>query len=110
MTSFLLHPVKHILLLLSLCFSITAIAQNEVKEEEEEADDTDSSQLTTIKEQKPEIFTSGFIDIFNNGQVNASARFLRLYIGEPGRFALPLSFYSGVSSNNFESQSTASYG
>ena len=24
---------------------------------------------------KPEIFTSGFIDIINNGQVNASARF-----------------------------------
>ncbi|HOZ67928.1 MAG TPA: hypothetical protein PLU11_06980 [Chitinophagaceae bacterium] len=53
---------------------------------------------------KPEIFTSGFIDIVNNGQVNASARFIRLFIGEPGKFALPLSFYSGVSSNNFQQQ------
>jgi len=51
---------------------------------------------------KPEIFTSGFIDIINNGQVNASARFIRLYIGEAGKFAIPLSVYSGVSSNSFQ--------
>ena len=44
---------------------------------------------------KPEILTSGFIDIINNGQVNASARFIRLYIGEPGKFAIPLSIFSG---------------
>ncbi|MBP6431303.1 MAG: hypothetical protein KA319_06010 [Ferruginibacter sp.] len=56
------------------------------------------------KEYKPEIFTSGFIDIINNGQVNASARFIRLYIGEPGKFAIPLSLYGGVSSNNFQNQ------
>ncbi len=53
---------------------------------------------------KPEILSSGFIDIFNNGQVNASARLIRLYIGEPGKFALPLSIYSGVSSNSFQNQ------
>lgn len=52
---------------------------------------------------KPEILTSGFIDIINNGQVNASARFIRLFIGEPGKFAIPLSIYSGVSANNFSS-------
>ena len=51
---------------------------------------------------KPEIFTSGFIDIINNGQVNASARFIRLYVGEPGKFSIPLSLYSGVSSNSFQ--------
>lgn len=55
---------------------------------------------------KPEIFTSGFIDIVNNGQVNASARFIRLYIGEPGKFAVPLSLYGGVSNNNFQNQNT----
>lgn len=54
------------------------------------------------KSYKPEIFTSGFIDFINNGQVNASARFIRLYIGEPGKFAFPLSIYSGVSSNSFQ--------
>lgn len=65
---------------------------------------TNNSQFNrpaTTTSYKPEIFTSGFIDIINNGQVNASARFIRLYIGEPGKFALPLSIYSGVSSNNF---------
>jgi hypothetical protein len=55
---------------------------------------------------KPEIFTSGFIDIMNNGQVNASARFIRLFMGEPGKFAIPLSMYSGVSANNFQQSST----
>lgn len=54
---------------------------------------------------KPEIFSSGFIDIMNSGQVNASARFIKLYIGEPGKFAIPISFYGGVSNNNFQSQS-----
>jgi hypothetical protein len=32
---------------------------------------------------KPEVLNSGFIDILTNGQINASARFIRLYIGEP---------------------------
>ena len=57
-----------------------------------------------LVQQKPEILSSGFIDIVNNGQINASARFIRLYIGEPGRFSIPLSIYSGVSSNNFQNQ------
>lgn len=56
------------------------------------------------KSYKPEIFTSGFIDIMNNGQVNAAARFIRLYVGEPGKFAVPLSLYGGVSNNNFQNQ------
>jgi hypothetical protein len=63
-----------------------------------------STQKINSKDYKPEIFTSGFIDIINNGQVNASARFIRLYVGEPGKFAIPLSIYSGVSSNNFANQ------
>ena len=40
----------------------------------------------------------------NSGQVNASARFIRLFIGEPVKFALPISFYGGVSNNNFQHQ------
>ncbi len=62
------------------------------------------SNSTTKNFYKPEILTSGFIDIINNGQVNASARFIRLFIGEPGKFAVPLSIYSGVSSNSFQNQ------
>jgi hypothetical protein len=65
-----------------------------------------ASKTIPPKEYKPEIFTSGFIDVLNSGQVNASARFIRLYIGEPGKFALPLSLYSGVSSNNFQNSQT----
>ena len=72
------------------------------------AQHTDSLKLPTALSKptgyKPEILTSGFIDIVNNGQLNASARFIRLYIGEPGKFAIPLSMYSGVSSNNFQNQ------
>lgn len=60
----------------------------------------------TNKTYRPEIFTSGFIDVINNGQVNASARFIRLFIGEPGRFAIPLCLYGGVSNNNFQNQNT----
>ncbi len=66
------------------------------------------------KTYKPEILTSGFIDIVNNGQVNASARFIRLFIGEPGnkpngkrRFAVPLSVYSGVSSSSFNNSNAS---
>ena len=55
---------------------------------------------------KPEIFTNGFIDIMNNGQVNASARFIRLFIGEPGKFSFPLSVYGGVSANNFQNNNS----
>ena len=57
---------------------------------------------------KPEILTNGFIDVVNNGQLNAAARFIRLYIGEPGKFAIPLSVYSGVSSNTFQNTNTTS--
>ena len=53
---------------------------------------------------KPGIFTNGFLDIMSNGQMNVSARFIRLYIGEPGKFAIPISVYSGVSANSFQDQ------
>lgn len=66
------------------------------------SDRQDVKKVVDPKDYKPEIFTSGFIDIINNGQLNASARFIRLYIGEPEKFAVPLSLYSGVSSNNFK--------
>jgi hypothetical protein len=77
---------------------------------------TTFAQTTTVakpitlpqKEYKPEILTSGFIDVVNNGQVNASARFIRLYIGEPNKFAIPLSIYSGVSANNFSNVNNTS--
>lgn len=64
--------------------------------------------LPNSQNYKPEIFTSGFIDVINNGQVNASARLIRLFVGEPGKFSIPLSLYSGVSANNFQSSPNSS--
>ena len=55
---------------------------------------------------KPEIFSSGFIDIINSGQINASARLVKLYLGEVGKFSIPISFYGGVSNNNFQQQTS----
>lgn len=73
--------------------------------------DTAVSAQTFIKKDstvpKPELFTSGFIDIMNSGQVNASARFIKLFIGEPGKFAIPISFYGGVSNNNFQNSNSS---
>jgi hypothetical protein len=49
---------------------------------------------------KPEILSGGFIDFVQNGQMSASARLFRLYIGEPGKFQVPVSIYTGVTANN----------
>lgn len=73
--------------------------KNEIENKPITLKDSSKNQVLSLK---PEIFTSGFIDIINNGQVNASARFIRLMIGEPSKFAIPLSLYSGVSSNRFQ--------
>lgn len=50
---------------------------------------------------RPEIFTNGFVDIMNYGQMNASARFFKLYLGVPGKWVVPISLYTGVTSNSF---------
>ena len=91
------------LVLLLLSASLTKMAVGQAKPAL-----SDSLKVSKLQKQKPEIFTSGFLDIMNSGQVNAAARFIRLYIGEPGKFAGPLSFYSGVSANNFQNQTTGS--
>ena len=92
-----MHPLLPIFLWLCPSFAIAQVRE-----------DKDFTKADTVKKYnkaiapKPEILSSGFIDLISNGQVNASARFIRLYIGEPGRFAIPLSIYSGVSSNSFQ--------
>src|SRR5689334_23065086 len=103
--------MKNILLIIKwlLCFNsfsqtkdTTSRTLNRFSNPDLELTSTYSINQTTKNSFKPEIFTSGFIDIVNSGQVNASARFIRLYVGEPGKFAIPLSLYSGVSSNSFQ--------
>jgi hypothetical protein len=101
------HTAKIFTLLLLLSCCSSAFCQNEDSTVVEE--ETDTTEVASAQTQKPELFTSGFIDVFNSGQVNASARFLRLNIGEPGKFSIPLSFYSGVSSNNFQSQAAGTF-
>lgn len=66
-----------------------------------------SQSTDSALKKKPELFSSGFIDVMNSGQVNASARIIRLYIGEPGKFSIPVSFYGGVSNNTFQTVSPA---
>ena len=61
----------------------------------------EAERIPGIQHAKPEILSGGFIDFAQNGQMNASARFFRLYIGEPGKFQIPVSVYTGVSANNF---------
>lgn len=98
--------MKHFLPILIWLWPCLAMAQAKEVSSLQRSDTakTVSRQAPVVK---PEIFTSGFIDIMNNGQVNASARFIRLFIGEPGKFAVPLSLYSGVSANNFQNQTNA---
>ena len=84
-----------------LCWLLPCIALAQVRDSLVRELSTQSQPASKQKD-KPEIFTSGFIDVINNGQVNASARFIRLNVGEPGKFVIPLSLYSGVSSNNFQ--------
>lgn len=91
-----------------LFWVLPAFALTQVKDSSQKFVNTtrQSPGINNTNQYKPEIFTSGYIDIINSGQVNASARFIRLFIGEPGKFALPLSLYSGVSSNNFQNSQT----
>ncbi|MEY5034284.1 MAG: hypothetical protein RL447_662 [Bacteroidota bacterium] len=45
----------------------------------------------------PEWLSAGMMEWGQGGQMQASARVVRLMIGEPGKWQLPLSLYSGVS-------------
>jgi hypothetical protein len=42
-------------------------------------------------------FERGFLDLLSDGQAHASAQLVRLCIGEPGRFTVPLYFVAGTS-------------
>lgn len=48
-----------------------------------------------------QLLSGGYFDVMQSGQVNAAARFFKLYIGEPGGFRVPVSVYTGVSANHF---------
>ena len=65
-----------------ICWLWSSLAIAQAKEVSSlQKSDTVKTTLRQAQGVKPEILTSGFIDIVNNGQVNASARFIRLFIG-----------------------------
>ncbi|MBM3413378.1 MAG: hypothetical protein FJY16_00320 [Bacteroidetes bacterium] len=60
--------------------------------------------IRKISSSKTDVLNAGFIDLVSSGQVSASARLIRLRIGEPDKFSLPFTIYSGVSNNAFSAQ------
>jgi hypothetical protein len=52
-----------------------------------------------ITRYKPAVLSGGSIDFINNRQLSTTTQVFRLYIGEPGKFQLPVSIFTGVSSN-----------
>lgn len=80
------------LVMVILFFSIVAGAANR-----------DTSIRKAAVASRPELFNAGFIDVVSNGQVAASARLVRLQLGEVNKFSLPLSVYGGVSNPQFQS-------
>lgn len=57
----------------------------------------------TTQESNVQFLKNGFLDLLTDGSVQASARILRINIGEYDKFYLPLYIYSGVSENTFGS-------
>jgi hypothetical protein len=55
---------------------------------------------------RTQLFSAGFIDVMNSGQTNSGAKVLRLNIGEPQVFCVPLSLYCGVSNNTVQNSSS----
>ena len=68
-------------LLQIICWLWSSLAIAQAKEVSFIKRDTTKTIYAKAPPAKPEILTSGFIDIVNNGQVNASARFIRLFVG-----------------------------
>jgi hypothetical protein len=61
----------------------------------------DTSGKKKIVPSKTEVFNAGFIDLASNGQVGASARLVKLMVGEPDKFSIPFSVYGGVTNAAF---------
>ena len=65
--------------------------------------------LRKVAPAKTDFFNAGFIDLVSSGQVSAAARLIRLMVGEPGKWAIPLTVYGGVSNAAFPQQNTLPY-
>lgn len=85
---------------LSLTFFLLIVLLN-VNAQIVDIDYSRGQQGLTDDETKPQFLKNGFFDILSDGNVQASARLLRLNIGEPNKFYLPLFIYTGASGNTF---------
>jgi hypothetical protein len=55
---------------------------------------------------KLQLFSAGFIDFMNSGQTTTGTKFLRVLVGEPERFSVPLSLYCAVTNNTVQNAAT----
>src|SRR5947207_5109698 len=53
------------------------------------------------EQNKPQFLKNGFVDFVSDGSIQASARLLRINIGEMNKFYLPLFIYTGASGKTF---------
>lgn len=70
---------------------------------------TQTESLQKVSSSKTALFNAGFIDLVSSGQVSASARLIKLMIGEPEKLHIPFSVYGGVSNAAFPQNSMYSY-
>jgi hypothetical protein len=58
---------------------------------------------SVVQQDNLQILKNGFVDFLTDGSIQASARLLRINIGEKNKFYLPLFIYTGASGNAFGS-------
>jgi len=59
------------------------------------------SSIRSDEEDKVQVLKNGFVDFVSDGNIQASARLLRINIGERDKFYLPLFIYTGASGKTF---------
>lgn len=62
------------------------------------------TQTSTKAEDPVEVLKNGFVDFVSDGNIQASARLLRINIGERDKFYIPFYIYTGASGNAFGSE------
>src|SRR5688572_1151408 len=58
-------------------------------------------QDSVVTEQGMQLLKNGFVDFLTDGNIQASARFLRINIGDPNKFYIPFFIYTGTAGNAF---------
>lgn len=82
-------------------FMLTMVGTLTLRGQIIDIDYSDSRQEIAQENRKVEFLKNGFLDFLSNGNVQASARLLKLNIGEPGGFYIPFYVYTGAAGNTF---------